>query len=58
MTSRPQGNAPPATPRRCRTAELAEHRDPLLAAGLRFYVRGDVLTEDGELSLRRDLPRS
>jgi hypothetical protein len=34
-----------------RTAELAEHRDPLLAAGLRFYVRGDILTEDSELSL-------
>jgi hypothetical protein len=34
-----------------RTAELAEHRDPLVAAGLRFYVRGDVLTEEGELSL-------
>lgn len=34
-----------------RTAELAEHRDPDLGWGLRFYVRGDIVTDDGELTL-------
>jgi hypothetical protein len=34
-----------------RTAELAEHRDPILSWGLRFYVRGDIVMDDGELTL-------
>jgi hypothetical protein len=34
-----------------RVAASAEHTDPRLQAGLRYYVRGDLVTDDGELTL-------